>query len=87
MLKTSIRRRLATWAAAAACTGGLLAITGGTAAAAPPQAQTPAAAVASTWVLSGIFPDPISCNIAGSFTGRPYYCSWSVFWFSLYVLV
>ena len=68
--------------------GGLLAaalVTGiGTATAAPataaPQASVgvlPAAAPVYTTV--GIFPDPLSCTLAGITTGRPFYCSW--WWF------
>src|SRR3954451_5351803 len=41
---------------------------------------------ASTWNLVGIFPDPVTCTIAGATTGRPYYCGFYFFFWGLNVL-
>jgi hypothetical protein len=85
----SIGRRLATLTAAAALAGGLATTAATPAQAAPAQhtaaTSTTSATRASSWVFSGVFPDPVSCNIAGLLTGRTYVCSWSVFFWSLYV--
>lgn len=83
----SIRRRFASLAAATALAGGLVTAVTAPAQAAPPMQKAPvaSAAKASSYVFSGIFPDPVSCNIAGLLTGRSYVCNWSIFWWNLYV--
>ena len=53
----------------------------GLTAAAPSAVAIPAAAPA--YVTVGIFPDPLTCTLAGIATGRPFYCSW---WWFVWVL-
>ena len=74
--------------------GGLLAgtlVVGLTAAtAAPATATAPVSAVAlraaaPVYRTVGVFPDPITCAIAGVSTGQAFYCSW-IFPFPLWAL-
>ena len=39
-----------------------------------------------SWHLSGVFPEPISCHVAGIATGLPYFCGFYFFFWGLNVL-
>jgi hypothetical protein len=54
-------------------------------AAAPAVSQATMAAKAGYWELVGIFPDPITCAIAGATTGRSFYCGFYFFFWGLNV--
>ena len=49
-------------------------------------AVTPAKAAAVSWNLVGVFPNPVTCTIAGATTGRPFYCGFYFFFWGLNVL-
>ncbi|MBO3103499.1 hypothetical protein [Cellulomonas fengjieae] len=52
-------------------------------AAAPPTSTVAPAAAAPVYTTVGIFPDPLTCTLAGIATGRPFHCSW---WFFVWAL-
>jgi len=85
------RRRIgrAAVAGAALATLGIGAMQTAPAGAAAPTAApavTPAKAAAVSWNLVGVFPDPVTCTIAGATTGRPFYCGFYFFFWGLNVL-
>ncbi|MEV6800325.1 hypothetical protein AB0M91_18535 [Micromonospora rifamycinica] len=43
------------------------------------------AATAGGWGLQGVFPDPVTCHIAGIASGREYVCVWYVLAWALNV--
>jgi len=50
-----------------------------------PSTVRPAQAPPS-WHFSGVFPEPISCHVAGLATGLPYFCGFYFFFWGLNVL-
>jgi hypothetical protein len=54
-------------------------------ASAPSLGLAPMAAKAGYWELVGVFPDPITCTIAGATTGRNFYCGFYFFFWGLNV--
>ncbi|WP_326554232.1 hypothetical protein [Micromonospora sp. NBC_01813] len=92
MRKQSLRRRLARTMVVAALVAGGLGVTAGATQAAPAPAGNTAVsaapnaqAAAGYWSFQGVFPEPISCHIAGIASGREYICTWYVLVWALNV--
>ncbi|RIV40359.1 hypothetical protein [Micromonospora radicis] len=92
MRKQSLRHRLARTIVVITLVAGGVGTTVGAAQAAPvPAVKAPASsapvtlAAAGGWGLQGVFPDPITCHIAGIASGREYVCVWYVLAWALNV--
>ncbi|WP_433528265.1 hypothetical protein ACQPYA_18105 [Micromonospora sp. CA-263727] len=92
MRKQSLRQRLTRTIVVATLVASGLGTTAGAAQAAPVTAVKSAVsaapvtlAAAGHWGLQGIFPDPITCHIAGIASGREYVCVWYVLAWALNV--
>ncbi|MFG2062659.1 hypothetical protein ACGFIK_14705 [Micromonospora sp. NPDC048871] len=91
MRKRSLRQRLAGTVMVATLVAGGLGTTAGAAQAAPVSAvnsavsAAPVTLAAGGWGLQGIFPDPVTCHIAGIASGREYVCVWYVLAWALNV--
>ncbi|QOC92313.1 hypothetical protein [Micromonospora craniellae] len=85
MRKQSLRQRLVRTTLVVTLVASGLGTTAGAAHAAPVPAVNAAVsaapvtqAAAGAWLLQGVFPDPITCHIAGVASGREYVCVWYV---------
>ncbi|MFY1702892.1 hypothetical protein ACN28G_14285 [Micromonospora sp. WMMA1923] len=91
MRKRSLRQRLAQTMVVVTLVASGLGMTVGAAQAAPVPAVNAASSVvpvsmaAGGWGLQGVFPDPITCHIAGIASGRKYVCVWYVLAWALNV--
>ncbi|MDG4792926.1 hypothetical protein [Micromonospora sp. WMMD1082] len=92
MRKQSLRQRLARTIVVVTLVASGLGTTGGAAQAAPVPVVNAAVsaapvtlAAAGGWGLQGVFPDPITCHIAGIASGREYVCVWYVLVWALNV--
>ncbi|WP_434744131.1 hypothetical protein [Micromonospora sp. SH-82] len=91
MRKQSLRQRLTRSIMVVTLVASGLGVTAGAAQAAPVPAVTaavstaPVTMAAGGWGLQGVFPDPITCHIAGIASGREYVCVWYVLAWALNV--
>jgi hypothetical protein len=87
MRRRTLRQRLAGTMMVAVLVAGGLGLTAGATQAAPAgnAGNATVSAAAGYWGLQGIFPDPISCHIAGIASGREYICTWYVLVWALNV--
>ncbi|SCG47403.1 hypothetical protein [Micromonospora rifamycinica] len=92
MGKRSLRQRMAGTMVVVTLVAGGVGTTAGAAQAVPvPAAKTVVnaapltAATAGGWGLQGVFPDPVTCHIAGIASGREYVCVWYVLAWALNV--
>jgi hypothetical protein len=91
-MTSALARRFATLATATVLAFTPMAVVSANAAQAAPTGSTAttvdkterpvqADKAAGGWVLVGVFPDPLSCSIAGATTGRSFFCGfYFVFW-------
>ncbi|MEV6692685.1 hypothetical protein AB0M35_14560 [Micromonospora sp. NPDC051196] len=49
------------------------------------MSAAPVTLAAGGWLLQGVFPDPVTCHIAGIASGREYVCVWYVLAWALNV--